>query len=160
MVENKLMEAIAVVKENEKTASDFYANAATKTGSAVGKQLFEQLSEFERFHYARLTLLEQSLREKNDFIAYEGKDFPMPPNLAPQAAEDPLHQPVINIILLAMDLEKKAEAAYTDLAAQISNPQGQDMFTKLAGEERNHYRILKGAYESLSNLQRWSWAKA
>ena len=70
-----LLDAIRVVKENERIASDRYADAAKKLGQ-VGKELFMQLSEFEQFHYERVSALEKSLEESGDFINYEGKEFP------------------------------------------------------------------------------------
>lgn len=158
MVSTSLLEAIRVAKENEKVASDFYANAAKTAGSQMGRQLFEQLAEFEQYHYARLTVLEQSLADKDNFIYYEGKEFLLPPKLEPKAAEEPQHQTLVNIINQAMELEKQAEKAYADLADKISDPQGHAMFSKLSGEEHNHYRILKEAYWSLSNFKAWKWS--
>ena len=161
MEKTSLLEAIRIVKENEKTAADFYANAAKKAGHQAGKDLFTQLSEFEQFHYAKLTLLEKSLGEKGEFVSYEGRrEFPVPPKLGPKPVDEPNHQTVINTINQAMELEKLAERAYADLAAQISDQQGHDMFIRLSEEEHKHYRILNDAYWSLSNLQGWRWGQA
>ena len=157
---NSLLEAISVVKENEWTASEFYGDAAEKTGSTLGRDLFGQLREFELFHYARLTALEKSLKESDNYIYYEGREFPLPPVIAPKAAEEPQHQTVINIITRALDLEKQAEKAYADLATQITDPQGHAMFKRLSGEEHMHHRILTEAYWNLTNFQAWKWTEA
>jgi rubrerythrin len=157
MQTTNLLEAIRVVKENERMASEFYANAANTTGSSLGRELFKQLRAFEEFHYARLTVLEKSLELKGDYIVYEGREFPLPPTIAPKAVEEPHHQPVIDIILKAMNLEKQAEKAYADLAAQITDSQGHDMFRKLSEEEHKHYRLLTEAYWNLSNFKAWKW---
>jgi rubrerythrin len=159
MISTNLVEAIRVVKENERMASEFYANAAVKTGSAIGRELFEQLRQFEIFHFARITALEKSLEEKDNFIYYEGKEFPLPPTIAPKAAEEPHHQTVMSIITEAMELEKQAEKAYADLAAQIDDPQGHEMFRKLSEEEHKHYRILSEAYWNLTNFKAWKWVE-
>jgi rubrerythrin len=155
-----LLEAIRVVKENEQKASVFYANAAKNTASPIGRHLFEQLKEFELFHYARLAALEQSLLEKDDFIYYEGKTFPLPPTIEPKPVEDPQHQTTVNIISEAMELEKQAEKAYSDLAGEITDPKGHEMFRKLSEEEHNHYRILNEAYWNLNNFRIWKWSHA
>jgi rubrerythrin len=157
MVSTNLLEAIRVVKENEWIASEFYAAAAETTGSEMGRELFKQLREFEIYHYARITALEKSLQEDDNYIVYEGREFPLPPALAPEAAEEPQHQTVINIVLKALELEKQAEKAYADLAAQITDKHGQEMFQKLSGEEHKHAQILNGAYWNLSNLKTWKW---
>jgi len=54
-----------------------------------------------------------------------------------------------------MDLEKSAEKAYADLAAQIIDPQGHEMFTRRSMEERDQYRILDEALRSLTNTGVW-----
>ena len=154
-----LLDAIRVVKENERIASESYAGAAQNISSPMGKKLFEQLSEFEKFHYEKLTILEKSLGEKGDFINYEGKEFPLPPKLEIKAAEEPGPKSVMKIISEAMDLEKQAEKAYADLAAQLTDPQGHKMFSRLSEEEHTHYLILSNAYWTLTNLGVWTWSR-
>jgi rubrerythrin len=153
-----LLDAIRVVKENERIASTSYAEAAGKISSPVGRQLFEQLSEFENFHYEQITALETSLMEKGDFINYQGKEFPLPPKFEIRAAQEPGTKTVMSIIAAALDLELQAQKAYADLAAQTTDPQGHAMFSRLSEEEHNHHRLLMEAYWSLNNLGTWSWS--
>lgn len=154
-----LLDAIRVVKENERRASESYADAAKKIRHPIGKNLFEQLSKFEQFHYERLTALEKSLEEKGDFINYEGKEFPLPPIFEIKASEEPNTKSIMTIISEALILEQQAEKAYTDLAAQLTDLQGHEMFSRLSEEEHNHYRILMEAYWSLTNLGVWKWSR-
>jgi rubrerythrin len=154
-----LLDAIRVVKENERIASESYANAAQSISDPIGKILFEQLSEFEKFHYEKLTTLEKSLEEKGEFIYYEGKGFPLPPKFEIQASKEPGTKSIMKIITEAMDLEKQAEKAYADLAAELTDPQGHEMFSRLSKEEHNHYRILSDAYWTLNNLGVWTWPR-
>jgi rubrerythrin len=156
MSATNLLDAIRVVKENERIASEKYANAA-KSLTQVGKELFIQLSEFEKFHYERITALEKSLEEKGDYISYEGKEFPLPPIFEVKAAEEPNKKSVMQVITEALELEIQAEKAYAELAVQITDPQGHQMFLRLSEEEHNHYRILTKAYWSLNDLGVWKW---
>ena len=117
------------------------------------------MSEFEKFHYDRLAALEKSLEEKGDFINYEGKEFILPPILEIKFAEEPDQKSVVQIISEAMKLESQAEKAYTDLAAQLTDPRGHQMFIKLAEEERKHYDILSEAYWSLNQTGVWKWSQ-
>jgi rubrerythrin len=160
MSKPNLLDAIRVVKENERLATEFYANAAKSTGNPMGRELFVQLSEFEKSHYERLTALEKSLQEKGNFINYAGKAFPLPPKIGPKTAEEPNQQTVMKIISEAIELEKKAEKAYADIAAEITDPQGHEMFNKLSREEYNHYCILTEAYWNLTNFKVWKWTQA
>jgi rubrerythrin len=153
-----LLDAIRIVKENERIASESYANAAKRINT-LGKQLFEQLSEFEKFHYEKLTALEKSLEEKGDFINYEGKEFALPPKLELRFTEEPDNKSLLQIIIEAMKLEKQAEKAYSDLAAQLTDPMGHKMFIRLSQEEHKHYDILSNAYDSLSQTGAWQWLR-
>jgi rubrerythrin len=154
-----LLDAVRVVKENERKASASYADAAHKISDLMGKQLFQQLSEFERFHYEQLTALETSLEASGDFINYEGKEFPTPPLFEIKAAQEPDTKSVMTIISEAIDLEKQAEKAYADLSAQTTDPRGYKMFSRLSEEEHNHYRLLSDAYWTLNNLGTWTWSR-
>ena len=154
-----LLDAIRIVKENEKSARDSYANAAKKV-NPLGKKLFEQLSEFEQFHYDKLTALEKSLEDSGKFINYEGKALILPPRLEIKFAETPEHKSLMEIISEARKLEKDTETVYADLADQLADPQGHDMFVKLSEEEHKHYLILSDAYWSLNQTATWTYPKA
>jgi rubrerythrin len=155
-----LLDAIRVVKENERIASKSYADAAKKISNPIGYELFCQLSEFEKHHLKQLITLEKSLLEKGDFINYEGKVFPLPPKFEIEAAKEPHKKSVMGIITEAMELEKEAEKAYANLAAQVSdNSYGHRMFLRLSEEEHNHYRILTEAYWTLNDLGIWKWKR-
>jgi rubrerythrin len=155
MSTTNLLDAIRVAKENERIASESYANAAKIKSFSTGKELFEQLSEFEKFHYDRIAALEKSLEKKGDFIDYEGKEFPLPPIFEIKAAEEPNQKSVIQIIFEAIELERRMEKAYADLAAQLTDPKGHKMFSRLSEEEHKHYLILLEANWSLNNFGVW-----
>lgn len=154
-----LLDAVRVVKGNELKAFESYAAAAKIVRNPMGRNLFEQLSEFEKFHYEMLTTLEKSLDESGNFVNYEGNEFPLPPTFEIVASEEPNLKSVMNIISSAIDLEKQAEDAYAGMAIQISDPRGHAMFTRLSEDEHLHYRILSDAYWTLNNLGVWKWSR-
>jgi rubrerythrin len=159
MTTSNLLDAIRVVKENERIASEKYAQAARNLVNPIARQLFGQLSEFEKFHLEKLTALEKSLQETGNYIHYEGKEFPLPPIFEIKAALEPDKKSAMQIITEAKDLEKQAEKTYASLAAECPDQQGQDMFNKLSNEERNHFRLLTEAYWSLNNSGEWKWTR-
>jgi rubrerythrin len=156
---NKLFDAIKIVKENERIAMDSYSEAAKKISNPWGKQLFQELSKFEQYHFERLSALEQSLKRKNDFINYVGREFPLPPIFEIKAAQEPNKKSVMDIISDALELEKQAEKSYAELASQVTNQQGHKMFLQLSKEEHAHYLILSDAYWNLTNLGEWRWSR-
>ena len=158
MSNSNLLDAIRVVKENERLAFTSYSTAALQINDSLGKMLFEQLAEFEKFHYEQLTALEISLENKGDFIEYGGKEFPLPPVFEIKAAQEPGTKSIMSIVSEAIGLEKQAEKAYADLAGQITDPKGHGMFRRLSEEEHKHFRLLTDAYWSLNNMGVWEWS--
>jgi rubrerythrin len=153
-----LLDAIAVVKENERLASESYADAAQKISNPSGKMVFEELSAFERYHYDQLTALEKSLQETGAYLDYQAREFPTPPIFEIKAAQEPNIKSVMRILTEAMALEKEAEKTYAEMAIQTADPLGYEMFMRLSDEEHGHNRILSDAYWTLTNLGSWKWS--
>jgi len=153
-----MMEAIELAMAAEEKASRFYAEAATKVAGARGKQLFQQLADFEQGHYRLLADLKASLAEKECFLSYEGTSF-KPVQLEgdnPPVGEDEKKN-ILEILTMAIKNEKNAGAAYRKLATETDDPAGVAMFTRLAEEEANHARILEDQFYDLSNKGMWTW---
>jgi rubrerythrin len=151
-----LTDGIRIAKDNEKAAAEFYARAAATAGNSKARKLFEQLTEFEQIHYDRLTELENSLRDKGQFIEYAGTEFVVPPDMVIKLPELPDKPSLMKIVSEAVDLETRAEKAYHKLADMTTDKAGHDMFTRLAGEEHKHFVLLKDVYWTLNNLGEWS----
>jgi len=154
-----LLDAIQIAMEAEQKAAAFYADAAEKTANPAGRGLFQQLVEFERYHYQKLAALLKSLRDKGAFIKYEGRDplVPVPHDI--KTTEDPSKMSMMQIITVAIETERAAEDRYTALATQTANPEGHAMFRKLAEEEHGHYRVLSDVYWNLNNRGTVNWSK-
>jgi rubrerythrin len=153
-----LLDAIQMAMEAEQKAAAFYADAAQKTANPLGRGLFDQLAEFERYHYAKLADLEKSMRDEGAFIEYEGRELTLsvPSEVDNKEANK---MSVMEIITLAINAERDAEKRYTTLAEQTTDPDGQAMFKKLAKEEHTHYRILSDEYYNLNNHGVWVWSE-
>ncbi len=151
-----LLDAIQMAMEAEQKAAAFYDNAAQKVDSPLGQELFEQLADFERYHYAKLDDLARSLREEGTFIDYEGKELSVSVP-AEVEGKEVNKMSVLEIIALAIDTEQAAQDRYTALAEQTTDPAGQEMFKRLAQEEHTHYRILNDEYYHLNNDGLWVW---
>ena len=63
------------------------------------------------------------------------------------------------IIAQAIGLEEEAKKSYADLADQITDPLGKEMFKKLSAEEYGHYKILVEAYWTVNNFGVWKWVR-
>lgn len=157
MTTPSLLDSIRAVKENERIASESYLAASEEINNPIGKHIFLELSKFEKYHFDKLSDLEKSIESSGKFIDYEDREFLLPPVFEIKASEDPNNKSVITIISQAIELEKQAEKVYGNMAARISDPLGHSMFSRLAEEEHQHYKILREAYWTVTNLGTWKW---
>jgi rubrerythrin len=149
-----VLELLAVAKEAELKAAQFYSESAEKISNPLGKKLFATLSEFEQFHFQKLSALETSLREKGAYFAYEGRDLELGPLHEVKQVEKE-RPSVMEIITKAIETEDAAMERYRKLAEMIDDKDGHAMCLKLAEEEKMHGRILRKAYWSLNDRGVW-----
>lgn len=154
-----MLEALHIGMEAEQKAAAAYADAAGRAGNSIGRELFEQMAEFERHHYRQLVALEQSLRDKGAFIDYEPRELKPPAPSEVRGFEEPNRMSLVGIMAEAMEFERQAEERYAGLAEEVTDPAGKSMFKRLAEEERMHFRILEDAYWSLNNHGVWEWPR-
>ena len=153
-----VLDAIQMAMEAEQKAAAFYADAAQKTASPLGRELFDQLVEFERYHYSKLADLEKSLRDEDAFIEYEGKELTLSVSSEVDSKEANKMSVMISITL-GINAERNAEKRYSALAEQTDDPDGKAMFKRLVEEEHVHYRILSDEYYNLNNFGMWVWSE-
>ena len=159
MSTSNLMDAIRVAKENERIANESYAGAAQKARNPFARELFVQLSEFEKYHLEKLTALEKSLQESGKFIQYEAQGFPLPPVFEIEAAKKPDQKSDMHIITEARELEETMQKSYASLTALAPDGPGKDMFNRMAEEEHKHWLILNDAWWSLNDNGEWKWTR-
>ena len=154
-----LPEALHIAKEAEQRTADFYSDAAEKTTNPWGKRLFQELTEFERYHYKKLTDLEESLLQKGGYIHYEGKKLPISAVSSKINGHEENPKSALEILALSMEIEIEAKKRYKSLQQMTSDPDGKDMFKQLAAEEALHYKYVSNAYWSLSERGIWELPK-
>jgi len=152
------LKAIRVAIEAEKEAFQAYSKAAKRTRNPKGRDMFQQLSEFEMSHYQKLTGLLKSLQEKGEWILYQGtslKKKTIPLKMEKPKGSEQLTD--MDALKIAVREEKKALAYYRSMAELTRDPRGRDMYKRLADEESLHEKLLNDQYYSLHNTGLWSW---
>jgi len=152
------IKVVRVAMEAEKDAYQAYSKAAKMTKNPRGKDMFQQLSEFEMNHYQKLKGLLKSLEEKGEWILYEGTSLKN--KKIPLKTEKPKGQEQLtdlDALRIAVREEKKAQAYYRLMAELTKDPRGKDMYKRLASEEALHEKLLNDQYYSLHNTGVWSW---
>jgi rubrerythrin len=156
--EREDLKAVKVAMEAEKEAAQFYSKASKKTRDPKGRDMLQQLAEFEMNHYQRLKDLSKSLQEKGEWILYSGTSFKK--KSIPLKMEKPKGQEQLtdmDALKIAIREEKKAQAYYRSMAELTKDPRGKDMYKRLANEEALHEKVLNDQYYSLHNTGLWSW---
>jgi rubrerythrin len=159
MDDKGILKAIQTALRAERAARLFYLKAADKASNAKGKALLLELADFEAHHEQKLMELVKSLGAAK-FIPYDGKEL-----LTPRAEGGGVSQKEANpqemadVLGMAIDTEKKAQARYQRLANSTADPMGKAMFERLAQEEAMHHRILSDEFYTLSNKGLWVWAE-
>jgi len=156
---NALKDAVIIAMEAEKEAVEFYGKAAKNTEDSSGKNMFLQLVNFEKSHYAVLKKYLESLSSGN-FEKYEGVSFEKVLSVTDRAPlSDQGIKTDIDAISIAIEAEKKARKAYDNLAASVSSKEVKAFFNRLAYEEELHRRVLEDQFLMLSNNGRWGWGE-
>jgi rubrerythrin len=152
------IKAVKAAMEAEKEAYQTYLKAAKKTINPKGRDMFQQLSEFEMNHYQKLKNLLKSLQEKGEWILYEGtslKKKTISWKMGKPKGQEQLTD--MDALKIAIREEKKAQAYYRSMAELTKDPRGRDMYKRLVDEEALHEKILNDQYYSLHNTGLWSW---
>lgn len=157
-----LEEALDIAMDAELKAKAFYTQAAVEVQNPQGRDLLGRLAAFEQHHYEKLAELARSLQEDGQFIEYETRTVD---EFAPligrgETAGTLLEQlkDAAGILSAAIETEKLAGERYWVLAEETVDPTGQEMFRRLANEEKIHQRILEDEFFSLSNQGTWGWS--
>jgi rubrerythrin len=152
------VEIVKVAMEAEKDAYQAYSKAAKKTTNPKGRDMFQQLSEFEMNHHQKLKELLKSLQEKGEWILYEGTSLKRKIiSLKTQKPKGQEQLTDMDALKMAIREEKKSQAYYRSMAELTKDPLGRDMYKRLANEEALHERLLNDQYYSLHNTGLWSW---
>jgi rubrerythrin len=152
------IEIVKVAMEAEKDAYQAYSKAAKKTINPKGRDMFQQLSEFEMNHYQKLKDLLKSLQEKGEWILYGGTSIKKK-TIALKTPKPKGQEQLTDMDALKMAIreEKKSQAYYRSMAELTKDSLGKDMYKRLANEEALHERLLNDQYYSLHNTGVWSW---
>jgi len=159
----EIVAAIEAAMEAERKARQFYVDSAEKASSSRGKDLLRQLATFEEGHFDKLADLKATLEETGKFMSYDGTDFGSITSELPGELDEGREanlDDVLDILRVAIEAETEACRRYRKMAKDTLNPDGKEMFLKLAQEETLHRRILSDEYYHLANKGGlWSWGE-
>ncbi|KPK72392.1 hypothetical protein AMJ87_04915 [candidate division WOR_3 bacterium SM23_60] len=154
-VDDLLVEAM----NSEIEAETFYIKAAEKAQSAAGKKLFSELADFEHNHFERVkTIIEsRSQGTKMEILAAH----PELPEIKPELKGEfePNKDEIVELLTLGIKAEREAQRRYSEIAAQLDDNEGKEIFESLAEDERRHHALLEAQYYNMSNKGTIIWGE-
>jgi rubrerythrin len=144
---------------SEIEAETFYAKAADKAHSEAGKKLFSELANFEHNHFERVKTIIESRTSgtKMDLPAAHPKLPDIKPEL--EGEFEPNKDEIVELLTLGIKAEKEAQHRYIEIAAQLDDPEGKEIFSSLAEDERRHHALLEAQYYHMSNKGTIIWGE-
>jgi rubrerythrin len=154
----KTIEGLKLAIQIEIDGKKYYEEAAEKSTSKLGKQLFEWLAGEEDKHRNRFEQIYDSIRNRRNWpkIKIEPGGENRARNIFREVAKETITEAVDSgveqqIIIEAMDMEDKTHKLYDDRSKAAKNVAEKNFYNALAAEERGHYLALTDYREYLIN---------
>ena len=156
--------ALHVAIQTEKDGRDFYKRAAEKSSDPGGKLLFASLADDELEHLRLLESQREALTKEGQWLSPTRPDEqsrPIKVEGAPLFSREAVTNNLnaytsdLSALRLAFLIEKDAVVFYTRAAAETEDPDGKEMYGRLAEMENEHQRILEEEYNALAK-EFWS----
>lgn len=150
------MNAAEIARKMESDAVAFYKEAAEKTSHPVGKKIFLSIMEDEIKH----TKMIESVLKGMDITDETAEPMErvmsvfeqMRPDLEKQLTATSDDKDALKI---AMEMEKKGFEFYQQSEAEATDDKTKALFSKLARDEDQHYRMFANTYNFLNDTGNW-----
>jgi rubrerythrin len=147
----------AIVFEEEGMA--FFQDRAQNAPSSLERNLFNSLAKDEAGHKAHLVKMRDDILRENSLEVLPDVSDDHVLNVraifdnALEAAHDPYDFQLEELEILkgAMNVERRGYNMYTKAAAEVESPRAKEVFDHLAGEEQNHFTLLKNTYDFMAD---------
>jgi len=126
-----------------------------------GKSMWKSLARDEALHLEYLLKERRSLVEGGQWASFgmEGLklllELEIPPVFPETAEAIEADTDDIEALETAIEIEIKSRDLYEDLARKTKDPQGKDMYEKLARWEETHRQILQAGYDYMNKTGFW-----
>ena len=151
----EISKAVAIAKETEADARDFYKKVAQKASDPEMKKAMELLSREEQGHFDALSAVEETLKDKGKFAVVnkmlvrteKPKIYPNK-NVEIKRFQD---KSDIAALLWAMRAERKAELFYSKQAEKTDVEEVKRFFEELADFEKGHFDYLDSIVSTMTD---------
>jgi len=150
------MSSVEIAIKMEKDAVEFYTKCAEKTNSPIGRKMFLSIADDEKYHIACANKVVRGMgfepsktTPKQDMktIFEQNKEEAM--RKIDATTDD------IDVLKIAMQMEKEGVEFYRKAAAEASSPAEKALFECLMKDEEEHFAIFQNTCSLLSDSSNW-----
>jgi rubrerythrin len=161
---NTALEALQQAMKIEKEGLEFYNRAVQQTNDPRGQEMFRSLAQDEELHLRIVSQQYQALSESGEWVPSDelgetdvDLDQPLLFPAGWQGVERAIRPDASDreALLFALDIEHRNYEMYRESARVMEDPQGRDMYRRLAGAEQNHFNLVMLNYEHLNTAGGW-----
>ncbi len=144
---------------SEIDAETFYRNASAKAQSQAGKQLFQELADFEHNHFEHVRHIIEARKKRTKITV--SRIARKLPDIKPEVKGEfePNKEEIVDILNLGMKAEKEAQERYQAIAARLDDQKAKEIFSNLAEDERRHHALLEAEHYHISNKGTIIWGE-
>lgn len=154
-VKGKLDSLLMDALNAEAKAREFYKDAANKAVSNAGKNLFNELADFEQGHYNRLKAIIEARSKGMKIETPPAEDIAVKSEV--EGEFEPNKEEITKVLTLGIEAEKKAQAKYMEIAELFDDAESKNIFSNMAEEERKHQTILENQFYGMTNEGKIIW---
>ncbi|MFN3531066.1 MAG: ferritin-like domain-containing protein [Candidatus Brocadia sp.] len=139
----------------EKDGENYYRDLTRKIDNAGIKKILGMLADAEVKHYDILQKMKKNEKVqmldtgilsnvKNIFVKMKEEEDTLGVNVSQK-----------ELYKKAQEIEKKSQTFYLEKAGEVNNPSHEEIFLKIADEEKKHYFILENILDFISRPENW-----
>ena len=151
-------DALRIAMETERRGINFYGTASRTVQHPATRLTFLEMLEDERKHlreleqqWEKLVQADSKVLDAPEFLHFDyealKRIFPSREETRRKLSENLTE---VEALKLAMGMEREAHYFFRDYAEKFEDTQGRDVFLKFAEEEKEHYNLIKEAFDRLS----------
>jgi len=154
----ELMKVIDKAIAMERNTRSFYLNASGHVDSVEGKKVLRWLADFEKSHESRLKSRREMILADPVLAGIKIESSKISTELSEAGLDPEIEEGLTDteIVVRAMEFEKKAGDFYSRKASFAPEGPIRDLFLDLHKEEERHLKILEGQHQHLSVKRMWN----
>jgi len=157
----KVLEQLKIIDKAinlEKNAQVFYAHASEHVDSVEGKKTFRWLADFEASHESKLMSKRREVLEDPSLAGSDPPRLNLDLEISESGSGTTFDPGIsdIDILILALDNEKRAKAFYERKSAHLTDGPLKELMMLFAREEDKHIRIIQGQIDHVEVNRKWA----